>query len=73
MQACACLQGYDINGITETWWGDSHNCNVGIGGHKLFRKKRQEKKGGGVALYINDHLLFRDLHLQINKELTESL
>lgn len=22
LQVCACLQGYDIIGITEIWWGD---------------------------------------------------
>ena len=56
LHVCMCLQGYDVIGITETWWDGSHNRNVGIGRHKLFRKERQGKMGESVALYINDQV-----------------
>ena len=53
LQMCMCIQGYDVIGITEVWWDGSHDCNVGMDGYKLFRKDRQERKGGGVAFYSN--------------------
>lgn len=56
LQACVCLQDCDVIGITETWWDGSHEWNAGIDGYKLLRKDRQERRGGGVALYINNQL-----------------
>lgn len=42
--------------------------------YKFFRKDRQGRRGGGgVALYINEHLDFMELHLRIDKELIKSL
>ena len=38
---------YDIIGITETWWDETHDWNVDIGGYKLFQRDRPSKKGGG--------------------------
>jgi len=52
LQVCGWLQGYDVIGITEIWWDDFHNWNVGIDVYKLLRKDRQEIRGGCVALYI---------------------
>ena len=45
---------YDIIGITETWWDETYDWNVVIGGYNLFQRNRPSKKGGGVALYIKD-------------------
>ncbi|XP_063208520.1 E3 ubiquitin-protein ligase RNF135 isoform X3 [Chroicocephalus ridibundus] len=42
---------YDIVAITETWWDASHDWSATIDGYKLFRRDRQERRGGGVALY----------------------
>lgn len=42
-------------------------------GYKFFRKDRQGKRGGGVALYINDQRESMELHLGIDEEMTESL
>jgi len=72
LQACVCLGGYDSIGITEMWCDDSHNWNVGIDAYKLLRKDKQGRRGS-VALYIKDHLEFMELHLGIDKELSESL
>ena len=41
LQVCASLQVYDVIGITETWWDDSHNWNVGIDGYKTGRGEQQ--------------------------------
>ena len=53
---CVCLQGCDVIGITETRWGGCHDWNVGIAGYKLFRKNRQGRRRGGLAIYISDQL-----------------
>ena len=45
---------YDLRGITETWWDESHDWNVSILGHNLNRRNRPNKKGGGVSLYVRD-------------------
>ena len=51
----------DIIGITETWGRDDiMDCDFQFPGFKLFCKDRSEindKKGGGVALYVRDCLL----------------
>ncbi|GAB0209401.1 hypothetical protein GRJ2_003405800 [Grus japonensis] len=73
LETCVCLQGYDLIGITETWWDSSCDWSVGMEGYRLFRKDRQGRQGGGVALYINDQLECMELHLGMDEELTESL
>jgi len=45
----------------------------GIDGYKCFRKDRQGKRRGGVALYIDVLLESLELHLRIHEDLTESL
>ncbi|XP_065421532.1 uncharacterized protein LOC101931368 isoform X1 [Chrysemys picta bellii] len=45
---------YDVIGITETWWGNSHDWSTVMDGYKLFRKDKQGRKGGGVALYVRE-------------------
>ncbi|XP_065411777.1 uncharacterized protein LOC135973241 [Chrysemys picta bellii] len=45
---------YDVIGITETWWDNSHDWSTVMDGYKLFRKDRQGRKGGGVALYVRE-------------------
>ncbi|GAB0179159.1 hypothetical protein GRJ2_000381200 [Grus japonensis] len=42
-------------------------------GYRLFRKDRQGRQGGGIALYVNDQLECMELHLGMDEELTESL
>ncbi|GAB0195031.1 hypothetical protein GRJ2_001968400 [Grus japonensis] len=68
-----CLQGCGLIGITEMWWDSSYDWSVGVEGYRLFRKDRQGRRGGGVALYINDQLECMELHLGMNEEPTESL
>jgi len=45
---------YDLVAITETWWNDSCDWSASMDGYKLFRRDRQGKRGGGVALYVRD-------------------
>ena len=45
---------YDLVVITETWWDHPHDWSAVMDGYKLFRRDRQGRKGGGVALYIKD-------------------
>jgi len=37
--------------ITEMWCDDSHNWNTMIEGYEHFRKNKEGKRGGEVALY----------------------
>ncbi|GAB0182398.1 hypothetical protein GRJ2_000705100 [Grus japonensis] len=70
LETCVCLQGYDIIGITETWWDSSYDWSVGMEGYRLFRKDRQGRQGGGIALYVNDQLECMELHLGMEEEPT---
>ncbi|GAB0187672.1 hypothetical protein GRJ2_001232500 [Grus japonensis] len=73
LETCVCLQGCDLIGITETWWDSSYDWSVGMEGYRLFRKDRQGRQGGGIALYANDQLERMELHLGMKEEPTESL
>ncbi|GAB0205316.1 mitochondrial enolase superfamily member 1 [Grus japonensis] len=73
LETCVCLQGYDLIGITETWWDSSCDWSVGMEGYRLFRKDRQGRRGGDVALYVNEQLECMDLHLGMDEEPAESL
>jgi len=42
-------------------------------GYRLFKKDRQGRQGGGVALYVNNHLECMELCLGMDEEQTESL
>ena len=70
---CAHLQDYDIISITETWWDSSCYWSIGMGRYRLFRKNRQERRGGGVALYVKNQLECMELCLGMDEEPTESL
>ncbi|RMC13342.1 hypothetical protein DUI87_10877 [Hirundo rustica rustica] len=45
-------QSCDVAAIMETWWDDSHGWSTALNGYKIFRRDRQGRRGGGVALYI---------------------
>ncbi|GAB0203390.1 hypothetical protein GRJ2_002804600 [Grus japonensis] len=42
-------------------------------GYRLYRKDRQGRQGGGVALYVNDQLECMELHLGMEEDPTKSL
>ncbi|KAK4823371.1 hypothetical protein QYF61_001719 [Mycteria americana] len=54
LEAIVQQENYDIVAITETWWDDSHNWSAAMDGYKLFRRDRQGRRGGGVALYVRE-------------------
>ncbi|KAK4831120.1 hypothetical protein QYF61_015423 [Mycteria americana] len=56
LEAIVHQENYDMVTITETWWDDSHNWSAAMDGYKLFRRDRQAKRGGGVALYVRECL-----------------
>ncbi|PKU27748.1 dtw domain-containing protein 2 [Limosa lapponica baueri] len=73
LETCACLQGYDLIGIMKRWWDGSYDWSVGMEGHRLFRKDRQGRRGGSVALYVNGQLECMEICLGMIEEPTESL
>ena len=47
----------DIIGITETWTKpDMGNAEFSLKGYQMFRKDREVRRGGGVALYIKQSI-----------------
>lgn len=47
----------DIIGITETWANEKiSDSELNLQGYTLFRKDRNDKKGGGVILYVENSL-----------------
>ena len=45
-------ESYDTVAITETWWNDLHSWSVVMDHYRLFKRDRQGRKGGGIALYV---------------------
>ncbi len=48
LEALVHSQSYNIIGISETWWKESHAWSAAIEGYRLFRRGRQGRQGGGV-------------------------
>ena len=45
---------YDLVVITETLWDHSHAWSTAIDGCNLFRRDRQGRRGGDMALYFRE-------------------
>ena len=58
---------YDLVAITETWWDRSHDWSAAMDGYKLFRKDKQGRRGGGVALYVKECFEVTELMTGDNK------
>ncbi|GAB0208309.1 hypothetical protein GRJ2_003296600 [Grus japonensis] len=71
LEAIVQQENYDIVAITETWWDDSHNWSAAMDDYKLFRRDRQGRRGGGVALYVRE--CFDCLELDDGDERVECL
>lgn len=61
-------ENFDHIANTETWWGNSHYWNNAVEGYKLFRRYRQGRKDGGVALYVKEWIDCEDLPLRNSQE-----
>ncbi|KAK4810454.1 LOW QUALITY PROTEIN: hypothetical protein QYF61_004234 [Mycteria americana] len=71
--AAAQMEHYDLIAITETWWDESCNWSAVIDGYKLFRRDRQGRRGGGVALYAKNGTDCTELSLKSSNAQVESL
>ena len=52
---------YDIIALSETWLKDNQYLieHVQIPGYTIDNKNRYGKRGGGIGLYIKDHIKFK--------------
>ncbi|KAK4807079.1 hypothetical protein QYF61_018420 [Mycteria americana] len=71
LEALVSSQSHDIIGISETWWNESHDWSAGMEDYRLFRRDRQGRRGGGVALYARER--FDCTALAVNSDVVESL
>ena len=60
----------ELTAIMETWWDESHDWNTLIEDYRLFRRDRQGRRGGRVALYVRkwidcEELCLRNSHCQV--------
>lgn len=46
------LANCDLIAITETRWYELHNWNMATDGYKIFRRGRQSRRAGRVALSV---------------------
>jgi len=68
LEAVMLLESYDLIAFLETWWDESHDWNVALDGYRLFRRDRQGRRAGGVALYIKKTLQSEELFLKNSHE-----
>ncbi|KAJ7402920.1 mitochondrial fission process protein 1 [Pitangus sulphuratus] len=45
---------YNTAANVEICWGDLHNCNGVMDGYKPFRRDRQVRRGGEIALHLRE-------------------
>ncbi|KAJ7406479.1 hypothetical protein WISP_133548 [Willisornis vidua] len=56
LRALAQSQRFDITSISETWWIESCDWNALLDGYRLFKRDRQDRGGGRVALCVLESL-----------------
>ena len=59
LRGMACVEKFDIIALTETWLDMSRKVflpEIKIDGYTLFYKDRENRRGGGVAMYVRDSL-----------------
>lgn len=64
-------QSYDIIGISGTWWNEPHNWAPGMESYRLFRRDKQSRPGGGIALYVRER--FDCTALRVRDDVVETL
>lgn len=45
-----------IIGLSETWWHNLHAWSALINAYRLYRRERQERRGGEEVLYTRECL-----------------
>ncbi len=62
---------YDFVAITETWLNNEvHNALIALPGYNTIRQDREQKRGGGVLVYIRECLTFKQIRI-LNPEYSE--
>nr|GFB50161.1 hypothetical protein [Tanacetum cinerariifolium] len=56
LECLVARENIDIVGITETWWNAENQWDTVIPGYKLYRRDREGRVGGGVAIYVKEGL-----------------
>ena len=59
---------FEIIGLTETWLGETNYKNFNLEGYDFTSAHRENKKGGGVGIYIAERLKYKlrkDLNINI--------
>lgn len=56
LETAAQMENHDQIAITEIWWDELHDQSAMIDGYKLFRRDRQGRRGGGVAVYAKTRI-----------------
>lgn len=51
LEAVVQHEGFDVVTMTETWGDDFHHGSAAMAGYKLFRRDRQSRRGGWIALH----------------------
>ncbi len=73
LKGIVALEDIDIIGITESWANKDDLMLLDINGFIIFRQDRFEKKGGGVLIYIKNHLSCKELKISIKLNDLESV
>ncbi|PKU44773.1 rna-directed dna polymerase from mobile element jockey- hypothetical protein [Limosa lapponica baueri] len=66
LEATMLLESHDLVAITETSWNECHDWSTTVDGSRLFRRDRQERKGGGIDLCIEKWIECEGLSLKNN-------
>ncbi|PKU32511.1 mitochondrial fission process protein 1 [Limosa lapponica baueri] len=67
------MENYVLIAVTETWWDESHYWSMVIDGYKLFKRVRQGRRGGGVALYAKTRIDCVELSFKSSNAQVKSL
>ena len=54
LEYLAAKDNIDTVAITETWWNLEDQWDAAIQGYKLYRRNREKRVGGGVAIYVKE-------------------
>ena len=52
---------FDVIGISETWLTDDNKDLYSISNYQHISNVRKTRRGGGVSLFIADHIKFKEL------------
>ena len=52
-----------IIGITETWYNAATSCNTEISNYRSIRKDRNDRRGGGLQIFVKEGMPFKEITL----------